>query len=260
MQRNRAYSTFRTTEGFWNFWILQLISVGRSATWCLSFWRCVPCSDPLGDFLNLMQLLMGVQCAATSPASLVKEAAQGHVDSVRRILSQHPTQVCMWHSDNEDFFSVFTFRRACVDEVQMWRHIKLLSLESSDQETWLFVRQHFASSRNNRPYYINLTQLYVLKSFSALTLLVGWQEGHPACKNLSGGCKVCRVYAETCQSSGGSGRRSWQKISQRRRAAAKKAGQNAYATCIGLQSCWMIMIWWMMRLWVRRKTWDVRLM
>ena len=25
------------------------------------------------------------------------------------------------------------------------------------------------------------------KSFSALTLLVGWQEGHPACKKLSGG-------------------------------------------------------------------------
>ena len=23
-------------------------------------------------------------------------------------------------------------------------------------------------------------------AFSALTLLVGWQEGHPACKNLSG--------------------------------------------------------------------------
>ena len=42
-----------------------------------------------------------------------------------------------------------------------------------------------------------------------------------------GECKVCRVYAETCQSSGGSGRRSWQEISQRRRAAAKKAGQNA---------------------------------
>jgi len=37
-------------------------------------------------------------------------------------------------------------------------------------------------------------------------------------------------YAETCQSSGGSGRRSWQGNSQRRRAAAKKAGQNAYAT------------------------------
>jgi len=27
----------------------------------------------------------------------------------------------------------------------------------------------------------------VLCAFSALTLLVGWQEGHPACKKLSGG-------------------------------------------------------------------------
>ena len=29
--------------------------------------------------------------------------------------------------------------------------------------------------------------LYLCKAFSALTLLVGWQEGHPACKKLSGG-------------------------------------------------------------------------
>jgi len=28
---------------------------------------------------------------------------------------------------------------------------------------------------------------YVILAFSALTLLVGWQEGHPACKKLSGG-------------------------------------------------------------------------
>jgi len=28
-------------------------------------------------------------------------------------------------------------------------------------------------------------------AFSALTLLVGWQEGHPACKKLSGGVLVC---------------------------------------------------------------------
>jgi len=27
----------------------------------------------------------------------------------------------------------------------------------------------------------------VLLTFSALTLLAGWQEGHPACKKLSGG-------------------------------------------------------------------------
>ena len=33
-------------------------------------------------------------------------------------------------------------------------------------------------------YYMNV---YIFYAFSALTLLVGWQEGHPACKkNLSG--------------------------------------------------------------------------
>jgi len=30
----------------------------------------------------------------------------------------------------------------------------------------------------------------VYNPFSALTLLVGWQEGHPACKKLSGGVLV----------------------------------------------------------------------
>jgi len=29
--------------------------------------------------------------------------------------------------------------------------------------------------------------LYIT-AFTALTLLVGWQEGHPACRKLSGGC------------------------------------------------------------------------
>jgi len=28
---------------------------------------------------------------------------------------------------------------------------------------------------------------HLVNAFSALTLLVGWQEGHPACKKLSGG-------------------------------------------------------------------------
>jgi len=28
----------------------------------------------------------------------------------------------------------------------------------------------------------------IVIAFSALTLLVGWQEGHPACKNLNGRC------------------------------------------------------------------------
>jgi len=31
---------------------------------------------------------------------------------------------------------------------------------------------------------------FVLSAFSALTLVVGWQEGHPACKKLSGGMLV----------------------------------------------------------------------
>ena len=31
------------------------------------------------------------------------------------------------------------------------------------------------------------TNILILNAFSALTLLVGWQEGHPACKKLSGG-------------------------------------------------------------------------
>jgi len=33
-------------------------------------------------------------------------------------------------------------------------------------------------------------------TFSALTLLVGWQEGHPACKKLSGGVLVWFVCLE----------------------------------------------------------------
>ena len=34
---------------------------------------------------------------------------------------------------------------------------------------------------------LNITCVCVLNAFSALTVLVGWQEGHPACKKLSGG-------------------------------------------------------------------------
>jgi len=29
----------------------------------------------------------------------------------------------------------------------------------------------------------NITQRLMVNDFSAITLLVGWQEGHPACKN-----------------------------------------------------------------------------
>ena len=33
----------------------------------------------------------------------------------------------------------------------------------------------------------SIVAIFVSFAFSALTLLVGWQEGHPACKKLSGG-------------------------------------------------------------------------
>ena len=37
---------------------------------------------------------------------------------------------------------------------------------------------------------INFSQCFYTSAFSALTLLVGRQEGHPACKKLSGGVLV----------------------------------------------------------------------
>ena len=41
--------------------------------------------------------------------------------------------------------------------------------------------------------------LYCIVAFSALTLLVGWQEGHPAGKKLSGGCWRGYLSGERCR-------------------------------------------------------------
>jgi len=46
---------------------------------------------------------------------------------------------------------------------------------------WHFL---FTSQASNE---IDDYSLVFIVAFSALTLLVGWQEGHPACKKLSGG-------------------------------------------------------------------------
>ena len=43
--------------------------------------------------------------------------------------------------------------------------------------SWLYFVCTFNSS-----FYFVYSMLYSVKAFSALTLLVGWQEGHPACK------------------------------------------------------------------------------
>jgi len=39
----------------------------------------------------------------------------------------------------------------------------------------------------------------VVCAFSALTLLVGWQEGHPACKKLSGGVLAWLLSGAQCR-------------------------------------------------------------
>ena len=69
---------------------------------------------------------------------------------------------------------------------QMKRHrqyvcLYVVSIVHSHQKAQLTAHKH-------TPFPINYC---VTKyAFSALTLLVGWQEGHPACKKLSGGVLV----------------------------------------------------------------------
>ena len=50
--------------------------------------------------------------------------------------------------------------------------------------------QQMLKRRPSQTHHISLLIVkinYVMCAFSALTLLVGWQEGHPACKKQSGG-------------------------------------------------------------------------
>ena len=53
------------------------------------------------------------------------------------------------------------------------------------------MRVWISGNRNAVMWELMLINFYLLHlydlAFSALTLLVGWQEGHPACKNVSGG-------------------------------------------------------------------------
>ena len=50
-------------------------------------------------------------------------------------------------------------------------------------------------------FYLTFLYSYPQSAFSALTLLVGWQEGHPACKKQSGGVLAwlsVRSKVQTC--------------------------------------------------------------
>jgi len=40
---------------------------------------------------------------------------------------------------------------------------------------------------------------FIADTFNALTLLVGWQEGHPACKKLSGGMLAGYLSGARCR-------------------------------------------------------------
>jgi len=47
--------------------------------------------------------------------------------------------------------------------------------------------------------YIFIFIFYAIHAFSVLTLLVGRQEGHPACKQLSGGVLACYLSGARCR-------------------------------------------------------------
>jgi len=49
------------------------------------------------------------------------------------------------------------------------------------------VQQQHLSRYQKGKTNLDLLEQEIVNAFSALTLLVGWQEGHPACKKLSGG-------------------------------------------------------------------------
>jgi len=49
------------------------------------------------------------------------------------------------------------------------------------------IENSWKSCCENKGTQFLLSRYHSSVAFSALTLLVGWQEGHPACKKLSGG-------------------------------------------------------------------------
>jgi len=65
-----------------------------------------------------------------------------------------------------------------------------VSCFSKIQTGFTFLVLAHPGSPGKRAVNVCVCIFYVLTAFSALTLLVGQQEGHPACKKLSGGVLV----------------------------------------------------------------------
>ena len=62
------------------------------------------------------------------------------------------------------------------------------------------------SSGSYKPNSIHISSVFTQIAFSALTLLVGRQEGHPACKKLSGGVlALLSVWSEYLSGTGSPG-------------------------------------------------------
>jgi len=63
------------------------------------------------------------------------------------------------------------------------------------------LHSNVKQSKCTLPKYVMILQIseQQQKAFSALTLLVGRQEGHPACKKLSGGCWLGYLSGARCR-------------------------------------------------------------
>ena len=89
------------------------------------------------------------------------------------------------------FKRVQSFEPPC--SLEIWETLKrekcLASLVILDPSVWLCdyydynYYSYMLSRPPNRARLVDLPHIFVLQVFSALTLLVGQQEGHPACKN-----------------------------------------------------------------------------
>ena len=64
--------------------------------------------------------------------------------------------------------------------------------------TWLRQNLSFANCWSSLHDTMQMTLTSIQATFSALTLLVGWQEGHPACKTLGVGLLMMMIWLELC--------------------------------------------------------------
>jgi len=93
-------------------------------------------------------------------------------------------QVCTsFQTDNHASTSPLSFLQAGCPSCHPTNSVKALKAES----TTAYKELQITKSDTDIVTIIIKLWLYITSAFSALTLLAGRQEGHPACKKLSGG-------------------------------------------------------------------------